>query len=337
MAKLGLGVIGCGNMGASLAKGARGLDCAQVVCVSDVDEEKGQALAGEMGSDYEADYRAMLARDDVQAVLIATPPFLHIEPAVAAAEAGVHVFCEKPMAPTLSDCDTMIDAAEAGGVKLGIGLVCRFHPVHRLVRDLAHGGELGDPTCLMVHRLGGGWGGKWAATWRESKAQSGGTLMEVNAHEIDFMRFVMGEVESVSAVGGQFVQMETDFPDVALVSVRFKNGGVGMLHSSQASAIGGYGGRLDCAEGSVVFPTFWGSEGGLRYKRHDGEESAIAASELSGKEDPVSREIRAFCEAVLNGEEPPVSGADGRATVEIALAAYRSIETGETIRLPFAE
>ncbi|MDP6039109.1 MAG: Gfo/Idh/MocA family oxidoreductase [Candidatus Latescibacteria bacterium] len=337
MAKLGLGVIGCGNMGASLAKGARDLDCAQVVCVSDVDGEKGQTLADEMTCHYEADYRVMLARDDVQAVLIATPPFLHTEPAVAAAEAGVHVFCEKPMAPTLKDCDTIIAACEAGGVKLGIGLVCRFHPVHRKVRDLAQGGELGDPTCLMVHRLGGGWGGKWAATWRESLSQSGGTLMEINAHEIDFLRFVMGDAESVSAAGGQFVQMETDFPDVALVSVRFKNGGVGMLHSSQASAIGGYGGRLDCAEGSVVFPTFWGSEGGLRYKRHDGEESAIAASELAGKEDPVSCEIRAFSEAVLDGKEPPVSGADGRAAVEIALAAYRSIETGETVKLPFSE
>ena len=161
--------------------------------------------------------------------------------------------------------------------------------------------------------------------------------MEVNAHEIDFMRFVMGDAESVSAVGGQFVQMETDFPDVALVSIRFKNGGIGVLHSSQASAIGGYGGRLDCAEGSVVFPTFWGGEGGLRYKRYDGGETAIAASELSQDESPVSQEIRAFCEAVLDGEDPPVSGADGRAAVEIALAAYRSIETGEAIALPFEE
>jgi len=124
---------------------------------------------------------------------------------------------------------------------------------------------------------------------------------------------------------------------VALVSIRFKNGGVGVLHSSQASAIGGYGGRLDCAKGSVVFPSFWGGEGGLRYKRYDGGETAIAASDLSQNESPVSQEIRAFCEAVLNGEEPPVSGADGRAAVEIALAAYRSIETGEAIALPFEE
>ena len=337
MTKLGLGVIGCGNMGASLANGARDLDCAEVVCVSDVDSEKGRALSEKMDCDYEVDYHAMLAREDVQAVMIATPPFLHSDPAIAAAQAGVHVFCEKPMSPTLAGCDAMIAACEQGGVKLGIGLVCRFHPVHRKVRDLARGGDLGMPLCLMVHRLGGGWGGVWSASWRKSRDKSGGTLMEVNAHEIDFMRFVMGDAESVSAAGGQFVQMETDFPDVALVSIRFKNGGVGVLHSSQASAIGGYGGRLDCAEGSVVFPTFWGGEGGLRYKRYDGGETAIAASELSQDESPVSQEIRTFCEAVLNGEDPPVSGADGRAAVEIALAAYQSIETGEAIVLPFEE
>ena len=161
--------------------------------------------------------------------------------------------------------------------------------------------------------------------------------MEVNAHEIDFMRFVMGEAESVSAVGGQFVQMETDFADAVLLSIRFKGGGIGLLHSSQASAIGGYGGRLDCAEGSVVFPAFWGNDGGVRFQRYDGDESAISASELLGDESPVSQEIRAFCEAVLKGEDPPVSGADGRAAVEIALAAYRSVETGETVLLPLVE
>jgi predicted dehydrogenase len=337
METLGLGVIGCGNMGASLAKGAVVLDCARVVCVSDVDEEKGRALAEDVKSDYEVDYRAMLAREDVQAVLIATPPFLHIEPTLAAAEAGVHIFSEKPMAPTLAGCDAMLQAVQKHGVKLGVGLVCRFHPVHRMVRDLAHGGELGSPTTMTVHRLGGGWGGVWSADWRQSQAQSGGTLMEINAHEIDFLRFVMGEAESVYAVGGTYLRRECDFPDVALVSVRFKNGGVGVLHSSQASAIGGYGGRLDCDEGSVVFPTFWGNEGGLRYKRHDGEETALAATDLAKDESPVTQELRAFSEAVLKGEDPPVGGADGRAATEIALAAYRSIETNDVVHLPMSK
>ncbi len=337
MESLGLGVIGCGNMGASLAKGVRGLTCARVVCVSDVDKTKGQALAQEMACDFEPDFRKMLSRGDIQAVMIATPPFLHQEPALAAAEAGVHVFSEKPMAPTLAGCDAMIAAAQKHHVKLGVGLVCRFHPVHRKVRDLAQSGDMGSPTCMSVHRLGGGWGGVWTASWRQTLVQSGGTLMEINAHEIDFLRFVMGDAVSVYAVGGQYVRKDADYPDIALVSIVFKNGGVGLLHSSQASAIGGYGGRLDCSEGSVTFPSFWGKEGGLHYKRHDGEEKGILASELSTSESPVTQEIRAFCEAILKGQEPPVTGADGRAATEIALAAYRSIETGEVVKLPLKE
>ena len=94
MGQLGLGMIGCGTMGQSLTKSAADLDCARVVCVSDVDEEKGRELAKVVGSDFESDYVQMLNREDVQAVMIATPPFLHIEPAVAAAEAGVHVFSD---------------------------------------------------------------------------------------------------------------------------------------------------------------------------------------------------------------------------------------------------
>ena len=110
-----------------------------------------------------------------------------------------------------------------------------------------------------------------------------------------------------------------------------------MLHSSDASAIGGYGGRLDCTEGSAVFPFFWGQEGAVRYKHHEGKEMRLTHQELAIEESPVHQEIRAFCEAILAGIEPPVSGVDGRAATEIALAAYRSIETGESANLPFVE
>src|SRR5437588_12616710 len=97
MRPVGLGVIGCGNMGASLAISAATLENAKVVCVSDVDEAKGKELAGKLEVDYDPEYRHMLGRQDLEAVLIASPPFLHAEMAVAAAEAGVHGFSEKPM------------------------------------------------------------------------------------------------------------------------------------------------------------------------------------------------------------------------------------------------
>jgi predicted dehydrogenase len=333
MEKLGLGLIGCGGMGASLATSAATLDSARVVCVSDVDEARGSELAAKLSVEYDADYCHMLMRDDVEAVLIASPPFMHAEMAIAAAEAGVHVFSEKPMSPTLAGCDAMISAVRKHGVKLGVGLVCRYHAAHAKVREIAASGEIGRPICMSVHRLGGGSGRPRTVTWRLKQELSGGTLMEINAHEIDFFRFVLGDVRRVYAAGGLFRETGIDFPDVTLVSLTFASGAVGVLHSSEASALGGYGGRLDGTEGSVAFPAFWGREAALTIKRFGEDARTLPPSEIPVP-NPVAEEIRRFVAAVQSAEDPPVGGAEGRAATEIAVAAYRSIASGQPVELP---
>ena len=334
MGILKLGLIGCGVMGRSLSESAAAVASTDVVWVSDVDEEKGTALAADLGCVFEPDYQNAIARDDVDGVLIATPGFLHEEPALAAANAGLHVFSEKPLAPTVASCDRIIAAAQEHGVKLGVGHVCRFHPVHRKVRDLVHGGEFGKPTVMTIHRLGSGFKGIWRVPWRATRAKSGGTLMEVNAHEIDFLRFVAGsEATSVFAAGGNFINQDIDFPDAALVTICFENGSIGSLHSSDASAIGGYGGRVDCENGSLVFPRFWGKDAALTYQIGEDEPVSIPVTDLAGDVTPVAQEIEAFAGAVLAGEIPPVTGEDGRAVVAIAEAAYASVDTGKPVTL----
>jgi predicted dehydrogenase len=335
MSKFGVGLIGCGVMGSSLAKGCNELDHAGVVAVSDVVEEAGKKLGDGLGVTWHADFREMLKREDVQAVMIALPGFMHAEAAVAAAAAGKHVFSEKPMAVTLEDCDAMIAACEKNKVKLQVGQVCRFHAVHSKVKQMVNEGVIGQPACMIVRRLSGGWGGVWARSWRNERKFSGGTLMEVNAHEIDFMRWVCGDVASVVARGGQFREKMTDYEDVMLVTMTFRSGALGWLHSSSISAIGEYGGRLDGTEGSLFFPSIWGSEGGIRYARLDEQAQFIPASEIQ-VENPVRAELRAFVDSILNDTTPPVTGQDGRAVVEIALAAYRSSATGEAVSLPLA-
>ena len=136
MSKFGVGIIGCGGMGRSLAHSASTIEYIDVRRVSDLDEERGKSLAEEVDAEYNRDYHELLADDRIQGVLIASPPFVHRPIAVDAANAGKHVFSEKPMAPTLADCDAMIEAARQNGVKLAIGLVCRFHAVHAKVREL---------------------------------------------------------------------------------------------------------------------------------------------------------------------------------------------------------
>jgi predicted dehydrogenase len=334
MEKIGAGLIGCGVMGSALARSLSNLDHARVVAVSDVDAALAEKTKNELGASFAyQDYRDMLERDDIQAVMIAVPGFLHEEPAVAAARAGKHVFCEKPMAVTLEGCDAMIASCEAAGRKLMIGHVCRYHGVHSRVKRMVEDGRIGQPTCMVVRRLGGGWGGIWAKHWRMERSKSGGTLMEVNAHELDFMRWVCGDVRRVTARGGQFREKQTDFEDIMLTTLEFESGAIGFMHSSSASAVGEYGGRLDGTEGSIHFPAIWGENAGLRYARF-GEQATFTPAGDIVVEEPVQAELRGFFDGIVNNAPTPVTGRDGRAVVEIALAAYRSAQTGEPVTLP---
>jgi len=334
MDKIGMGVIGCGGMGSSLANNAKNLDHVEVLRVSDVDESRAQNLASQLGVEYDLDYHELLKREEIQAVLIATPPFLHRQVAVDAASAKKHIFCEKPMAPTLEDCDAMIKATQENGVKLTIGFVCRYHAAHSKVHELVQSGEFGNPVCMMVRRIGGQWG-EAQPSWRFKRELSGGSLMEINAHEIDFIRFVCGDVTSVYAVGGTYVQLDADYPDVMVVSLKFKNGAVGTLHSSHVSAIGAYGGRVDCEMGSIYFPSIWGGRAVIEYQKVGSSAQTIQISDIK-VEPPVQHEIRRFVDAIIKDEQPPITGYDGRAAVEIALAAYQSVETGDRVDLPIS-
>ena len=332
MKNLNIGLVGCGVMGRSLATALTQIDSAKLVVVYDPDRESAKAAGKEYGVPSETDLAKVLARKKLDGIIAAPPPFKHKEVAVAAAKAGKHVFMEKPLAANVRDCDTIIRAADRAKIKLMVGQVCRYHGIHRKVKDLVEEGAVGQPVFMHVHRLGGGWGGVWAKSWRLSRKKSGGTLMEVNAHEIDFMRFVCGEVKSVYAAGGQYLQTNTDYPDLAAVILNFQSGAVGFLHSSNVSAIGGYGGRLDGSEGTLHFPTIWGEGAGIHWKRWEEDAQFMPSSELVVP-NPVQAEIEAWLDCIRKDTDPPIPGPEGRAAVQIAETAYESIETGKPVEL----
>ncbi|MEC7868015.1 MAG: Gfo/Idh/MocA family oxidoreductase [Candidatus Poribacteria bacterium] len=334
MEDFGIGLVGAGGMGKSLVLEANQIEGVKVVFVSDLDEDRARSLAEEVNASYTLDYHRLLCDDRIHAVFVASPPFLHATISIDAMNSGKHVFCEKPMATTLKDCDAMIKTAEQNQVNLGVGLVCRFHATHSKVREIVVSEQLGKPISMHVHRIGGPWqGGSYHTDWRMQREKCGGFLMEVNAHEIDFMRWTCGEIEKVYAAGGTYIQHEADYADLVVASLNFENGAVGLLHSGQVSAIGGYGGRVDCEKGSIFFPQIWGGDSKIQIKRFDGSGEDIPISSIE-VESPVRAEIRAFIDATIDGVTPPVAGADGRAATEIALAAYRSLETGDPVNLP---
>ena len=325
-----VGLISCGNMGASLARTVHGLDAAQIVAVADVDAEKARAFAGELGEDVQVfvDYQAMLDVPDVDAVIVASPAYLHEEMVVAAARAKKHIFCEKPMAFTVDACDRMIEAARENIVKLMIGQVLRYLPVFNKIKEIVDSGALGRPFSVTIARIGGGWGG--ARSWRKQRDKVGGVLYEVSVHELDFMRYIAGDVDRVAAFAGNFVQKDVDYEDLVQVLLHFEQGGSGALLAGMSSALGVYDGKILCEKGSVFFNNGWS---GLRYKSFDGDEVQVSKEDMA-TEPGVRRELREFVEAVLNDTEPTIPGEEGRKVIEIVQAAYRSAEEGRDVALP---
>lgn len=331
MGKLGVGVIGCGNMGRSLARQLIEIDTARLIGMADVSAEAAHAAAAEFSVPALGSVEALMDHPDVQAVVIASPGFGHRPLMEQAAARGKHVFMEKPLATNTGDCDVMLAAAERAGITLMVGQVLRFYPTWHKILQMVGEGVVGDPLGVAVTRIGSGWGG-WSQPWRNSLEMSGGLLMEVNSHEIDFMCQICGDVERVYAEADKFGDDPADYPNLYFVSLRFASGAVGLLHSSTISALNDLSGKVQGSEGTIIYTNGMGKDGEIRYARRDGETQSIRVGDLE-VEQPVRKELRLFVEAVQQGAPTPISGVEGRRNVAIAEAAYESARTGQPVRL----
>ncbi|MGQ9456476.1 MAG: Gfo/Idh/MocA family protein [Armatimonadota bacterium] len=216
---LRVGVVGRGSMGLRLARNCNELEDAEVEAVYDIDEGSASRAASEFGARVCNSYQELIG-SNVDAVIVATPNDFHAPISTAAAQAGKHVFCEKPMALTVADCRAIIEAAEKANVKLMVGHVLRLIPVFWKTKQIVDSGVLGNPFVISVTRLGGP--DTLASGWRATVKHSGGYLYEINVHELDYMRHIMGDAEMVFASTGHFTQALVEFEDVAFVHIRYK-------------------------------------------------------------------------------------------------------------------
>jgi predicted dehydrogenase len=329
--QLGVGLIGCGGMGRGLGKQLLTVEGARLVGLADVSSEAVAAAGAELGAPGYPSAEALLERADLDAVVIASPGFLHRGQTELAAALGKHVFVEKPMATNTADCDAMTEAASRAGVTLMVGQVLRYYPCWGQVLEMVRSGRIGDPWAASVTRIGSGWGG-WAQPWRNSLEMSGGLLMEVNSHEIDFLCQIGGEVERVYAEGEHLGEDPSDYPNLCFVSLRFKNGAMGLLHTSTVSTIPEVSGRVQGSTGTIVYRDGFSQEGEIRVAPRDGEPETIRVGDIQG-ENPVRRELRLFVEAARAGGAPPITAAEGRRNVAVAEAAYRSVCAGAPVTL----
>jgi UDP-N-acetylglucosamine 3-dehydrogenase len=170
--------------------------------------------------------------------------------------------------------------------------------------------------------------GPWSATWRQTRANTGGLLFEVNVHEFDFMRAIMGEVAEVTAMAENFTRPEYDYEDHVIVTLRFRDGGLAFLESSVATAIGATVGLITGPEGSIEYD--WGGNT-ISYRKLGADPVPVPVERDAGRS--IQSELGSFARWVLQGEAPIVTSEDGRRAVQLAEAAYRSAREKRTVAI----
>jgi UDP-N-acetyl-2-amino-2-deoxyglucuronate dehydrogenase len=349
MSRVRTALVGCGKVGQIHAMALAALAESEFVAACDVDLQRAESFAARHGVRSFDDVTRMLEENDVQALLIATPHPLHAEAALRAAEAGVHVLVEKPLAASLKDCDAMLQAATRHGTKLGVISQRRWYePVRRMKTAIA-AGKIGQPVlgCFIMYSWrdpsyyrSDPWRGRW-------DSEGGGVLVNQSPHMIDLLQWLMDdEVAEVSGYWANFNHPSVEVEDSAVAILRFRHGGLGSIVTSLAQKPGIYT--------KVHIHGSTGASVGVETDRGAtfiAGMSAISEPPLNdlwtipGEEDQLVRfqaedrarfqdidavnfyhglQIQDFLRAVIEDRPPLVTGRDGRRVVALFEAVYQS-------------
>ena len=343
MSGLDVLIVGAGRAGSvhavNLAESTRR---ARVVGAADADPEAARALAELVGAGWSGPSldAALTSGPAFDAVVITTPTFLHRELAVAAARAGKHVFCEKPMALDDEECRAMADAATAAGVTLQIGFMRRFQPEFAEARRRIAAGDIGAPMVVKSLTRGPGLPPPWA--W--DLQRSNGLLAEVTSHDFDCVRWLVGSdlarvyAEVSNRKGAERGVEHPDFYDNAVVTLRFDSDAIGTIDGT-CPADYGYDARVEVlgTEGLLVIGDVRGMPLLEVKDRDHGGRQPVHRTWPERFEAGYRAELRAFVDACLDGTPPPVTAEDGRQAVLAVRAANRSWQEGRPVALAEAE
>lgn len=330
---LKVGLIGAGRIGRLHAAHLTSLiRSSEVVIVADVLEEAARQCAERYAIPiFTQDYHTVLDHQDVQAVVICSSTDTHARIIEEAAQAGKHIFCEKPIALDLPSIDRALDAVKRAGVKLQVGFNRRFDANYRRVRQAVEEGEIGRPHLLHITSCDP------APPPIAYILVSGGIFLDMTIHDFDMARFLIGsEVEEIFTMAGVMVDPAIGAAgdmDTAVVLLQFTNGVIGTINNSRQAAYG-YDQRVELL-GSA----------GVVYTENNYPNTATIGDGRSVRRDlplhffleryteSFASEMGAFVDAVLHDTPVPVNGHDGRVPVVMALAAQKSLEEHRPVRL----
>lgn len=343
--KLGVAVIGVGFFGQTHARTYASLPGVDLVAVADVDEARVRATADEHGVAGYTDIDELLARDDIDMVSVVTPEPLHREPVLRCAEAGKHVFVEKPIATTLEDAEAIIAAAKNAGVKLTVGFESRFALGYSQVKEALDGGSMGELSYVYAKR-------RSDIGFADIKQGRVSPIFEIAIHDIDLFLWYSGfeEITEVYCCGvNRVVAEKWGQPDWMTLSLRTRSGAMALLD---------FGWALPRKWAGWSKPDAWhpyadvrmeaiGTKGAVYADMHPMMVRACDDSEgwkfpdlvywpniqgvVSGA---IRAELEAFVRCCGDDTEPVVTGEEAIQSLRVALMAEESYRLGEPVRLP---
>ncbi len=354
------GLVGCGKVGQIHAAALAGLPEALFVGVCDASPERAGAFAARTGARAYADVGAMLREAALEAVLIATPHPLHAEPAVRAAEAGVHVLVEKPMAASLTDCDAMLAAARRTGVRLGVISQRRlYEPVQRM-KAAIDAGKIGRPALGVFTMYS--WrdpsyyqSDPWRGTW---SGEGGGVLVNQSPHQLDLLQWFLGPIAEVSGYWANVNHPTVEVDDTAVAVLRFQSGGLGAVvtsvaqkpgidtrvhvHGTSGASVGvetDRGATFIAGVSKIAEPPLndlWTIPGEEHLLARFQAEDRARFAQIDATVHYHALQIADFLRAVREGRPPLVTGEEGRVVVEMFTAIYRSNRERRPVAFPVA-
>jgi predicted dehydrogenase len=334
MSKIRIAVVGIGRMGLTHAENlARRVRGVQLVAVTTSDEQraaKARARCGDVA--VYPDLEALLAAGGLDAVCISSSTSAHADNVVQCAAAGLDIFCEKPLALTLDDCDRAITATEAAGVQLMIGHVRQFDAGHIEAKAAIEAGAIGQP--LVLRAISGDV--EPPPPSFADPVVSGGLILDAMYHDLYLARWLLAdEPVRAYAEGGALVDPAIGAVgdvDNAVVTLRFARGAIGSLYVSRTTRYG-HDLRVEVigAEGAVQIGRF--RQTPVRLLDRQGVHHDMARTTPDRLGEAFVTELQAFVDGLQAGRRPPVDGDDSRATIAVGLAATRSLHEGQPINL----
>jgi predicted dehydrogenase len=338
MRKLGVGVLGVGEMGKRHAENLRRLvPEARLVAVADAAAGRARAVAEELEiENYYSSLEAMMENKDLDAVLIATPDKFHATAVETAARAGKDVLCEKPLALNLSDARAALDAVSKAGRRLQVGFMRRYDPAYAAAMKRIEAGEIGVPVIFKsVGR------DKDAAPIAAYQSRINGMLFYTNTiHDFDLARWMMqDEVSAVHAYTTTMIRPELAAHGdlvASVVNLAYRHGAIGNIES-YAQAVYGYDVRTEIvgAKGSIFVGSLQQAPAVLLSAR--GSERSLTDHFLTRFADAYLAEVRDFVHNMLHDLAPRVTGDDGLKALAIAVAAEKSHLQAKPIEVALAD